>query len=148
MIYSVGLTVSMCMLTESVQLCTCISALYQISGSLFYQQKGLKPQKANSLLWINKEDILALLLLYNIHISVLCHHLISFTNLIWPVWKPGPKWNACTLLVCCWIHCLCLQRRCCVIEYYFLLYLNVKIHFYLSSFSTCWTKSCSLPWTM
>lgn len=30
MIFCVGLTVYMCMLTESVQLCTCISALYQI----------------------------------------------------------------------------------------------------------------------
>lgn len=55
MILCVELTVSMCMLTESVQLCTCISALYQ--GSLFWRQKGLQPQKAKTLFLVNEVNV-------------------------------------------------------------------------------------------
>lgn len=43
MMFCVRLTVPMCMLTESVQLCTCISALYQtiwLPFFFFFVRKG------------------------------------------------------------------------------------------------------------
>lgn len=103
----------MCMLTESVQLCTCISALYRMTFAL--RLKGLQPQQAN-----NPFFYLFFLPLFHIE--------SPFTNQ-WLTHKRTSTKMKCVYMACLsnLISCLCLRHRCCAIEYLLLFYLNVNI---------------------
>lgn len=123
MTFCVWLTVSMCMLTESLQLCTCISALYKIIRLPLYQIK-LKPQ--NLCEWIKT---FSLYTTEQYHISDTfisdCHfHIKTGSHLYLDnKWAPLPNGSACTLLVC-WTDFML------VLMAWTLLYLCVNIRFF------------------
>lgn len=96
-------------LTESAQLCTCISALYQIIWLCLFRRKGIRPQKVSDLLQVNEK------MCWLINYCTI-YHFSATTSYRLVIYKPELAHKRTStkmkcMYIACLCSCLCLRHR-------------------------------------